>query len=91
MLKLSVHYCRKTSGELWVNGGSLLLTDENIILKSMWGKAVFSYQNIHYEEIPQEKLLFLEAVRIYNSEFDYIIKIPKISYERFKKKLAEKS
>ncbi len=78
-VKIPVNHYKETDKDLFINGGSLYVSDCDLVLKSLFGKkAVFSLDKVKCRNLPDE--FFLKAVELSDGNKSFVLLLIKPNY-----------
>lgn len=78
-MKIPVSHYKKSDKELFVNGGSVHIDSQYLILESFFRKiALFSIDDVKCRKLPDE--LIFKALELYDNNQSYVLLLTKTNY-----------
>lgn len=78
-MKIAVSHYKKSDKELFVNGGSIHVDGEYLVIKSFFRKiAMFSIDDVKHRKLSDE--LTFKALELYDNNQSYVLLLTKANY-----------
>lgn len=85
-VKIAVSHYKKSSKELYMNGATLYINENEIVLKSLFKKiAIFKIDSVKYRGLADE--LPFKSVELSDDKKSYVLLFSKTNYLKFRKEL----